>query len=363
MIRELKLKHDFEKTIERFEAWWVGEIIDRPPICVSVKPTRPYTGPTKTHPTHRDRWLDVEFVVDCAIARMEQSDYVGDSFPVFFPNLGPEISATPFGCELEFSKGTSWSIPIVKSPDQWERIIEMTPNFDNIYWQAVDRLTDYAIERCEGRYIVGITDLHDSYDTLAALRDPQMLCTDLIDCPDLVRRAGRHLADAYVQSFNRSYEKLSAAGFGSSTWLNVYHEGPAYVPSCDFWCMVRPETAREMILPDLLLEIEPLERSIFHLDGPQALTHLDLVLDIPQLHALQWVWGAGNGPAARWIDVYRRTRQAGKSLQLIAEDPDDAMTVLTEIGLEGVWITVRTPFDTIEQAEHFFSQVQKVTRP
>lgn len=359
MIQELPGKPDFAQTVDRFAAWWAGALIDRPPVMVSVAPSRPYTGPIITHADHRARWLDIEFVVEEAIARMAQLDYVGDRFPLFWSNLGPEITATLYGCPLTFTASTSWSTPVVRTADDWPRLLATPPDFTNEYWQLMERMTDYAIERCEGRYIVGITDLHGNYDILAALRDPMQLCLDLMDCPDLVAQAGMHVAEGYVAAFDRLYAQVAAAGFGVTSWLPVYHRGPAYVPSSDFWCMVSPQVARDLILPAIVREMEPLEHSIFHLDGPQALRHLDLLLDLPQLDAVQWVYGAGRGPAARWIEVYRRIRQAGKSLQLLAQDAQDALTVLEAIGPAGVFITVEQPFASAAEAETFIQQLTK----
>lgn len=360
MISELEWKPDFARTVERFEAWWQGDIVDRPPVTLHVLPSRPYQGPTRQHASLRERWTDVEYVVDSAIAWMACCDYVGDSFPIFWPNLGPEITATLFGCELEFSETTSWSKPIVHDVDGWLQVLQMEPDFDNPYWQTIERMTDYAIQRSEGRYIVGITDLHGNYDILAALRDPQALCLDMVDAPDLVMQASEQAVKAFVQSFERSYAKVAAAGFGSTTWTPAYHQGAFYVPSCDFWLMVSPEMAREMILPCILQEMEPLERSIFHLDGVGALKHLPLLLEIPQLQAVQWVYGAGQGPAARWIDVYRRCLQAGKSVQVLAENAQDALSVLEAVGAKGVWLTVGEAFRSVEEAEAFLREVERV---
>jgi hypothetical protein len=357
MIDTLVWKPDFAQTVERIEAWWVGEMLDRPPVTLSVMPQRPYAGPISQHATVRERWLDVEFVVESAIARMARTDYVGDSFPVFWPNVGPEISATVFGSELTFTESTSWSHPVVHAAEGWQQLLATPPDFDNLYWRTIEEMTAVAIERCEGRYMVGITDLHGNYDILAALRDPMHLCMDLIDCPDLVMQAGHHVADAYVTMFNRLYQKVSTAGFGSTTWLPMIHDGPAYVPSCDFWIMVSPAMAEEMMIPDILTEMAPLQRSIFHLDGPKALLHLDLLLDLPQLNAVQWVYGAGAGPAARWVEVYQRIQAAGKSLQLIAHDAADALAVTEQLDLEGVWITIEQPFESVEEAESFLDRI------
>jgi hypothetical protein len=350
-----------EQTIARFEAWWVGEIVDRPPVSLRVKSDRQPKLPAKRHATHRARWLDVEFQAESAIAQMEATNYAGDSFPVFNPNVGPEITAALFGCEIEFGETTSWSKPVVRAPDDWNKILARPADFDNIYWHTVERLTDCAIERCQGRYVVGVPNMHGNYDILAGLRGPQHLCMDLVDCPDLLRHAGRHVAGGYVEAYRRSYQKLSAAGFPSTTWCNYLHRGPASILGCDFWCMVSEQAARDMIWPDILLEMAPLERSIFHLDGPQALRHLDLLLECRQLNAVQWVFGAGRGPAARWTDVYRRIRQAGKSVELLAESAEDALAVLDVVGARGVWVRLCRDFDSAGEAEAFLSEVARRT--
>jgi len=358
-VRTLVYKPNFELTVRRFDAWWHGEIIDRPPVTLSVKEKRTYCGPISRHATLRERWLDVEFVVSSAIAAMESTIYIGDTLPVFWPNLGPEITATLYGCELEFGETTSWSRPIIHTPNDWERIVTAQPDFSNLYWQTCEAMTKLAIERSKRRYLVGMTDLHGAYDILAALREPMVLCTDLLDCPELVDRAARNVARGFAAAFTRSWALVNAAGMGSIHWTPCYHAGPAYIPSCDFWCMVSPAMARNLVYPTLVTEMAGLERSIFHLDGPQALPHLDLTLSLPGLNALQWVYGAGHGPAERWLDVYRHARAAGKSLQVIAANAGDALKVLRELGPDGLWLTIDQPFDSAGDAEAFLREVAR----
>jgi hypothetical protein len=361
MLHELAFKPDFAKTIDRFEAWWLGQIIDRPPVSLGVKPHRPYEGPQSHHATLRDRWLDAEFQVHSAIAEMQRWDYVGDDFPVFYSNVGPEITATLYGCNLEFTERSSWSSPVVlapQGPDGWQRIANMPPDFTNPYWRCVERATDLALELCAGRYAVGFTDLHGTYDILAGLRDPQDLCLDLLDCPDLVAAAAANVTHGYVAAFERQAQRLFPAGQGSTTWCPIIHDGPAYIPSCDFWCMVSPQIAREMIVPTIVTEMKPMQRALFHLDGVDALRHLDLMLELPGLNAVQWVYGAGRGPAARWIELYQRIQAAGKGVQVCAQSPEDALAVLAALQPEGVWLDVGGQFASVAEAEAFLREVE-----
>lgn len=219
-----------------------------------------------------------------------------------------------------------------------------------------------ALDRSEGRYLVELPDLHGAFDILVSLRGPENLCLDLIDCRDLVVRAAAHAADGFVAALERAWAPLREAGQGATTWIPFYHRELAYVPSCDFWCLVSEADARDIALPTIRREMEPMRRSIFHLDGPQALRHLDLLLALPDLHAVQWVYGAGNGPAAQWIEVYRRIRAAGKGAQVVCEDGDDALAVLQAVGPEGLFFSIERPFPDSAFAEAFLETFAKAAR-
>jgi len=356
----MKSKPEFSETIARFDAWWRGEIIDRPPVTMAVTQTRPYGGPKRTYETWRECWFDVEYMVESAIARLECTDFGGDSYPIFRPNVEAEISATLLGYGLEFGKhDASAKLSVVPQLDDWQSIVHGTADFDNPYWQSIERRIHHAIERCEGRFVVGIANWYGTYDILASLRGPQQLCLDCIDQPALVHQAGRRVAQIFRDAFVRSYSPLASAGFGSASWCPFYYDGPANTLGCDFWGMVSPEIARKFIWPDILLEMQPLERCMFHLDGAQALRHLDLLLECPQLDAIQWVYGDGYSRAVDWLDVYTQIRQAGKSVQIRAADAADALAVLDALGPQRLWIDVLKPFDSTVEAEAFVREVQK----
>lgn len=349
----LGFKPDFARSVERFEAWWRGEVIDRPPVSLALQADEPGPAFGDGFSDLAAAWLDAEYVVDFQIECIRRSISPGDRLPILTTNVGPEVTATLLGAELTFGPTTSWSTPIVHHPTDWDNIATRQPDFDNRYWRAIEQQTRIALEKNHGRYIVGLTDLHNSYDILAALRDPERLCMDLLDEPTRVDHAARHAADVFVQALRRNYAMVEKAGLGSGWWGGYHADGPAYTASCDFWCMVGPEHARELVLPRILEEIAPMRRSVFHLDGPDALRHLDLLLDIPQLDAVQWVWGAGHGPASRWIDAYRRIRQAGKSIHLLAQTPEDALAVLQTVGPRGCWVQIEQPFASQQQAQAF----------
>ena len=187
MNPELASKPDYSEVLARFEAWWKNEPLKRPLITIEVEPSHPPRLPNKQHPTVRDRWMDVDYVLDCVEARIETGIFLADTVPIYMPFLGPEVCATLFGAELRFvDDETGYSVPVAKHVRE---ILAMEPNLDSPYWDTIRRLTDGAIERGRGRWITGVTDLHTNGDLLAALRDPQELCIDCADDPEGVRLA------------------------------------------------------------------------------------------------------------------------------------------------------------------------------
>ncbi len=346
---ELKTKPDLPAALERMEAWWQCEIVDRPPVTIHVRSDRTPDRPTKHHDNVRDRWFDLDYRLDCHAAEVEAGVFFAEHFPRFMPNLGPELTATLYGCELEFSETTSWSVPIV---ERCRDICNLQPDLDTPYWNWIRRATDESLRRGRGLWLTGLPDLHTNGDLPAALRDPQGMCLDLADDLDGVRAACDHVTDAYATMYDDLWARIDASGQPCTTWTPFLHAGRAYVTSCDFICMISSEMFRRTILPGIVREMEFLERNIFHLDGPGALTHLDDLLAQPELDAVQWVYGAGQGPAARWIDVYRRIQAAGKGIQLQAQGLDDARTVAEHLKPEGVWFTPGGSYDRAE-AEAF----------
>ena len=355
------MNFDLETSLKRFEAWWGGEVLDRPPVRFSIEPMRVAEGPAALGDA-RAEWMDPAFAVAKGLANLAASDWLADSTPIYMPNLGPDITGTLFGCELEFGPDTSWSTHPIAGEADYPRIWEEPANFENPYWRAIVEMTRLSLAH-QGGHLTGITDLHGSADTLVSLRGPAELCYDLVDIPELVHRALERLAEANREVFRRSRVLLTGGGQEiSTTWAAFLHRGPAYVSSADFLALLSPDMAQEFVRPYLRREWSDLGRSLFHLDGPDALRHLGWLLEEDWIQAIQWVYGAGGGRASDWIEVYRKIRAAGRSIHLLAADPEDALTVLRSIGPEGVWVEINgSRFATDDEARGFVGQLLAIS--
>ena len=70
---------------------------------------------------------------------------------------------------------------------------------------------------------------------------------------------------------------------------------------------------------ELLAELDWLPASMYHLDGPGALRHLDRLLQMDKLKGVQWVYGAGQPSARYWLDVLKKIQAAGKNIQVLGD--------------------------------------------
>jgi len=148
------LKPDFETTLMRMEAFWEGELIDRPIVqFILEKPAEKRQPlPALAHASPAERWLDADFQAAYALASLNNQEFLGDTLPVAFPNLGPEVFSAFYGCSLHFGDyGTSWTNPILESWDQADRL---QLDWHHPYLQALHRITDAMLEVGRGKLIV-----------------------------------------------------------------------------------------------------------------------------------------------------------------------------------------------------------------
>ena len=351
------LKPDFDTVKKRYEAFWHQEIIDRALLGLAIPVEDPKPVPARSYASHRERWLDVDFRAEARAAELANTEYLADSLPVAWPNMGPEIFSAWCGCPYSFGETTTWSEPAIID---WERD-EPSTHFDPEHelFRLTVRFTERLLELGKDTFIVGLTDFHPGGDHLAALRDPEVLAIDMIENLDWVREKLTSSAAEYTRAYGIFYDMLREAGMPITTWTALIHDGRYYVPSNDFSVMISKGMYDDVFLQGIREECRFLERSIYHLDGPGALRHLDSLLSIPELDAVQWVCGAGNEGYRKWIEVYRRIQNAGKSLQVNGVRLEELPLVFETLRPEGVWLSGIAGVRDRETAEEVIRRVEK----
>ena len=106
---------------------------------------------------------------------------------------------------------------------------------------------------------------------------------------------------------------------------------------CDLSCMISRRDFRELFLPPLLETMQTVKHRIYHLDGWVAMQHLETLLGLPDLQAIQWLPGAGREAIAQWIPLIQHVQAAGKGIAVYVQ-PEEIPLLLHECKPEGLFI-------------------------
>ena len=121
-------KPDFEEAAQRWQAYYAGEIIDRPVVCVTAPADRPGGGSKQLPPpvTYREKAFgDLDAVVERGLERARNTFWGGEAMPSFYPSFGPDEIAVFSGAALHWSNDspdTNWSVPYV---EDWEQVLPL----------------------------------------------------------------------------------------------------------------------------------------------------------------------------------------------------------------------------------------------
>ncbi len=309
----LAFKPDAADAQRRLEAYWQGEMIDRP--CVAVRAPRAGMSPPR-----RSLICRGDFDIARTIAEFETwagaMFFGGEALPALMPNYGPDQWAGFLGARLALvpEMDTSWAAPLA---DAWDDLPPWSIDPQNPWWRAITELTRAAASVCEGRFLLSTIDTHSNLDCLAALRGPERLSTDLIDRPEAVLEALEQLDALYALVYETLYALGRMEEFGTTSWLEMWSPRRTQAVQCDFACMISREHFRRFAMPYLEREIARLDHAVYHMDGPGQIRHLDDLLALDRLHTIQWVPGAGQPSAPAWVEMLRKIQKAGKGVQVL----------------------------------------------
>ena len=345
----------FDIAMERVEAWYEQEIIDRVPVRFFTHNAQfnVDSGVERTSEEQRTLWFDVEYQVEKYLKSIAGQRFHGETFPIFSPNLGPDVYAAFYGAELEFGDVTSWSHPFVK---EWNDVEKLHFSKDNVYFKKIEELTSHALERCEGKFLVGYTDFHPGEDCAMAWRGSTQMCMDVYDYPEQLQALIEFAFRDFQAIFDHFDDMIKAGGQPSSTWIGIPSFGKMHVPSCDWSAMISPKFFRKFSFPYLSEEVIPMDRSIYHVDGPGVARHLDQILTVPKVHAIQWVQGLGKlAPIMQWVPLIQQVQDAGKAI-IVDLKPAELDEFMDTVRPEGIYLWV--PADTEEEQLSILKKVE-----
>lgn len=328
-------EEDWERVSEVWGAWWAGEL-DRP--LVMIEDIAPSAGITisNVHDLGRPAAsfaldIPVDELLDYYQPRLEAKRFYGDAWPKWNPVFGPGIVAGFLGAKVRATADTVWFEPIDRAGI---RDLHLAYDMANVWWQRVLEVTRRAVERWGGLVAIAHTDLGGNLDVLGSLWGTEQLLVELYDHPDEVLNLSQRLTELWLHYYDELCRIILPAGRGTTPWATIWSPQRCYMLQSDISAMISPAMFERFVVPDLTICCEALDHAFYHLDGPGAVRHLDMLLSLEHLRGIQWIPGAGAAPAEDWLPLLKRIRDSGKLCQLYVS-AGGARRIVRELGGRG----------------------------
>lgn len=318
------------EVVERHELWW-NHKLGRPLAFIEIYNAheRPECGcPLLSQANCHDLGIDPEEVIRTYDNYLGGMEWMGDGFPhMDLDRFGPGIvAAFCEGAVLDNSSGRVWFFPAEK-----KHISEIHAVYhpDNVWVKRIKQIIKTGVEFWDGKVLIGMPDLGGIMDIAASFVGTEDLLIYLLEEPDEVKRLLSEIQTAWYSAFDDMAGVLAPQG-GFTDWSLAASKKPSYITQCDFSAMIGQDMFREFALESLRADTQRLWNCMYHLDGPQAVRHLDALLTLNKLKSIQWIYGAGSPRPMNWLDLYRKIDAAGK-LNVILGTPKEYLDVLSEI--------------------------------
>ena len=330
-------KVNMEAAKEKFRNYWAHKNTGRPLMCVIAR--RPeveqYSDGTPVEGGYLDqicqgkyynmpeelKWKDMEDkyqnpqrIVDRYRYFCQTHAFLGESFPNLNIDFGPGSLASYLGSEIGFKEDTVW---FNKCLDGWDGVPKLTFDPENKWFKKHLQLAKDCQALAGDDFYVDMPDLMENIDVLASLRGAQDILFDLLDEPEMIGERIQEVTDIYYEYYDRFYDVIKDEEGGNAyTVFQIWGPGRTVKLQCDFSAMMSPEDFRKYIQPSLRSQSENVDHVLYHLDGPAAIKHMDALMEIDGIDALQWTSGdAGpDGTLPDWDVIYDKAIAAGKSI-------------------------------------------------
>lgn len=327
-------KPDLEETKQRYIDWWnhKGIILNMwEHFQEGVTPHADVPMPAPPRDLSQ-RWFDPQWRADFLDWYVAHSCLKADILPVANTQLGPGSLAAILGGVFEGGEDTIWIHPAPHFSDD----ITFDPNHPNYLLHK--ELLKACKAKAQGHYYVGMPDLMEGLDVLAALKGTDRVLMDTVMQPEVVERQMQQINDIYFQVFDELYDIIREGDEMAFCYFSCWAPGKMSKLQSDISTMISQDDYRRFVQPFIRQQCQRIPYTLYHLDGVGAIHHLDALLEIDELNAIQWTPGVGEpqGGSKKWYDLYRRILAAGKSVMACWVTLEELRPLLDAIGTEGV---------------------------
>ncbi|MDE6653219.1 MAG: corrinoid protein [Muribaculaceae bacterium] len=342
-------KENLEETKQHYIDWWnhKGIVLNMwEHFQEGVRPHADIPAPADPGSLHR-QWFDPEWRSGYLDWYVAHSSLKADMLPVANTQLGPGSLAAILGGVFEGGPDTIWIHPDPEYKDDFS-FDENHPN-----WILHKELLKAVKAKAAGHYYVGMPDLMEGLDVLAAMKGTDKVLLDTVMQPEVLERQMQLINDIYFRVFDELYEIIREDDEMAFCYFSSWAPGKMTKIQSDISTMISVPDYRRFVQPFIREQCRKIEYTLYHLDGVGALHHLPAILEVEELNAIQWTPGVGQpqGGSPKWYDLYRRILDAGKSIMACWVTLDELRPLLDNIGGNGVHLEMDFHNeDEVEQA-------------
>ncbi len=310
-------KKNWEETKKKWESYWKRENTGRPLMCVWAlkEEARDLDREAELKPKSMfDKYQDAERMVERFRYFCETHEFMGESFPNISLDFGPGSMAGYLGSEIVFNEDTVWFDECV---EDWLDYKDLEFDPDNKWFKQHVELFKRVKELAGDDFLIGIPDIMENIDVLASMRGAQNTIFDMIDEPEEITRRIEQVTNLYQKYYDAFYDIVKDEnGASCYTVFQIWGPGKTVKLQCDFSAMMAPDNFHEFIKDSLIKQAKGLDHIIYHLDGPDAIKHMDALMEVEAIDALQWTSGdhGPDGTIEEWYQIYDKAVAAGKGL-------------------------------------------------
>ena len=278
------------------------------------------------------KWFDPAWRAEYLDWYVAHSALKADMLPVANTQLGPGSLAAILGGVFEGGEDTIWIHPNPEYTDD----IKFDDNHPN--WLLHKELLRACKEKAQGHYYVGMPDLMEGLDVLAAMKGTDKVLLDTVMQPEVLERQMQQINDIYFKVFDELYDIIREGDEMAFCYFSAWAPGKMAKLQSDISTMISVDDYRRFVQPFIREQCRKIDYTLYHLDGVGALHHLPALLEIEELNAIQWTPGVGEpqGGSPKWYDLYKRILAAGKSIMACWVTLDELRPRVDNIGINGV---------------------------
>ena len=327
-------KQNLEETKQHYINWWnhKGIVLNMwEHFQEGVTPHADIPEP-KPYRNLDQRWFDPEWRAQYLDWYVAHSSLKADILPVANTQLGPGSLAAILGGVFEGGEDTIWIHP---NPNYTDDI-----KFDSQHpnWLLHKALLSACKRRAQGHYYVGMPDLMEGLDVLAALFGTDRILLDTVMNPERLEHQVQQVNDIYFHVFDELYDIIREGDEMAFCYFSSWAPGKMSKLQSDISTMISVDDYRRFVQPFIREQCQKIEYTLYHLDGVGAMHHLDALLEIKELNAIQWTPGVGEpqGGSPKWYDLYKKILANGKSIMACWVTLPELRPLLDAIGPDGI---------------------------